>query len=72
MSVSTTYSYRDRRIFDVLTLVEALRFIFINVFLAFILLFLIIEEVDWAIFSLRAKSNDFIVDNTSWNIRTIF
>mgnify|MGYP001217888915 CR=1 FL=1 len=72
MSFSTTYSYRERSIFDVKTLFEALRFIIINVILAVIFLFLTLEEVDWAIFSFRDKINDEIIDNTPWNLTKIF
>tara|TARA_B100001250_G_scaffold344575_1_gene313649 strand:- start:428 stop:646 length:219 start_codon:yes stop_codon:yes gene_type:complete len=72
MAASTTYSYRDRNIFDIKTLIEAVRFIIINAILALIFLFLTLEEIDWSIFSFRAKLNDIVIDNTSWNIKTIF
>ena len=72
MAVSTTYNYRERDIFDIKTLLEALRFILVNAILAFICLFLIFEELDWAILASRKDFDDLIIDNTSWNIRTIF
>ena len=72
MTFATTYSYRDRRIFDVKTLVEAIRFIIINSILAFIFLFLTLEEIDWVLFSSKDKINQTVIDNTSWNIKTIF
>ena len=72
MAASTAYVYRERSIFDVKTLMQALRLIIINAILALIFLFLILEEMDWAILSTREKINDKIVDNTSWNIKTIF
>ena len=72
MAFSTTYSYRERNIFDVQTLIKALRFLIINIILAFIFLFLSLEEIDWAILSSREKMNDIVIDNTSWNIKTIF
>ena len=72
MAVSTAYNYRERDIFDIKTLLEALRFILVNAILAFIFLFLIFEELDWAIFASRKDLDDLIIDNTSWNIRTIF
>ena len=72
MAVSTAYSYRDRSIFDIKTLIEALRFILVNSILAFIFLFLTLEEIDWAIFASREKINDLVIDNTSWNIKKIF
>ena len=71
MAFSTTYSYRERSIFDVKTLIEALRFIIVNAILAFIFLFLTLEEIDWTIFSSREKINDIVIDNTSWNIKNI-
>ena len=71
MTMSTSYRYNERPIFDIKTLIEALRLIIINSILAFIFLFLILEEVDWAIFSFRGRLNDQIIDNTSWNIKTI-
>ena len=72
MSVSTAYSYKERSVFDIKTLIEALRFIVVNCILAFIFLFLTLEEIDWAIFSTREKINDVVIDNTSWNITKMF
>ena len=72
MASSTAYIYRERSIFDLRTLIQALRFIFVNAILAFIFLFLTVEEIDWAILSSREKINDKIIDNTSWNIKTLF
>ena len=72
MAFSTSYSYRERNIFDIQTLIKALRFLIINIILAFIFLFLSLEEIDWAILSSREKINDIVIDNTSWNIKTIF
>ena len=72
MAVSTAYNYRERGVFDIKTLLEALRFILVNAILAFIFLFLTFEEIDWAIFASRKDLDDLIIDNTSWNIRKIF
>ena len=72
MASSSSYSYRERSIFDIKTLIEALRFIFVNAILAFIFLFLTLEEIDWSIFSSREKINDIVIDTTSWNIKQIF
>ena len=71
MAFSTAYSYRGRSIFDLKSLFEALRFLIINAILAFIFLFLTLEEIDWAIFSSRAKLKDEVVDNSSWNIKNL-
>tara|TARA_B100001250_G_scaffold350369_1_gene322050 strand:+ start:2223 stop:2444 length:222 start_codon:yes stop_codon:yes gene_type:complete len=71
MTFATTYSYRNRSIFDLKTLLEAIRFIIVNSILAFIFLFLSIEEFEWAIFSYRERITDKIIDNTSWNIKTL-
>ena len=72
MAFSTSYSYRERSIFDIKTFFEALRFFIANAILTAIFLFLTLEEIDWAIFSSKEKINDLIIDNTSWNIKTIF
>ena len=72
MALSTAYVYSERGIFDIKTLMEALRFTIINFILAVIFLFLTLEEIDLTLFSFREKINDKIIDNTSWNIRTIF
>ncbi len=72
MASSTAYIYRERSIFDLKKLIQALIFIIANTILAFIFLFLTIEEIDWAILSTREKINDTTIDNTSWNIKTIF
>ncbi len=71
MTFATTYSYGDRRIFDLKTLLIATKYIIINSILAFIFLFLTLEEIDWAIFSYREKITDKITDETSWNIATL-
>tara|TARA_Y100001968_G_scaffold241144_1_gene224708 strand:- start:370 stop:588 length:219 start_codon:yes stop_codon:yes gene_type:complete len=71
MTFATTYRYYDRKIFDLKILVEAIRFLIINSILAFILLFLTLEEIDWAIYSYREKIKDKIIDETSWNIKTL-
>ena len=72
MTFSTAYNYKERSIIDIKTLTEAFRFIIVNLILAFIFLFLALEEIDWAILSSREKINDMVVDNTSWNIKKIF
>ena len=71
MTFSTAYSYRERSIFDLKSLFEALRFLIINAILAFIFLFLTLEEIDWALFSSRAKLKDVVIDNSSWNIKNL-
>ena len=72
MAVSNAYSYKERSIFDLKTLIDALRFMLVNAILAFILLFLTLEEIDWSIFAFREKITDLVIDKTSWNIKTIF
>jgi len=71
MTFATTYSYSDRHIFDLKTFSEAIRFIIVNSILAFIFLFLTVEEFEWAIFSAREKITDDVIDETSWNIKTL-
>ena len=71
MAYSTTYSYRDRSVFDIKTLLEAIRFIIVNFILAFIFLFLTVEEFEWAIFSYKERITDKVIDHTSWNIKTL-
>ena len=71
MTYATTYSYSDRSIFDLKTLLEAIRFIIINSILAFIFLFLTVEELEWSIFSSREGITDKVIDETSWNIKTL-
>ncbi len=71
MTFANTYIYSDRDIFDLKTLLEAIRFIIVNSILAFIFLFLTVEEFEWAIFSYREKITDTVIDETSWNIKTL-
>jgi len=71
MTLATTYSYRDRQIFDLKTLLEAIRFIIVNCILAFIFLFLTAEELEWSIFSSRERITDRVIDETTWNIKTL-
>ena len=71
MTFATTYSYSERRIFDLNTLVKAIKFIIVNLILAFIFLFLTLEEIDWVIFLYNKKIADNSIDKTSWNIKTL-
>ena len=72
MAISTIYSYKDRNIFDIETLIVAIRFIIVNFILAFIFLFLTLEEIDWAFFSYREEVTTDVIDITSWNIKELF
>ena len=72
MVISASYKYSERSIFNIKTLIDALRFIIVNAILAVIFLFLTLEEIDWAFLSSREEINDIVIDNTSWNIKKIF
>ena len=71
MTFATTYNYRDRQIFDLKTLLEGINFIIVNSILACIFLFLTVEEIEWEIFSSREGITDNVIDETSWNIKTL-
>jgi len=71
MTFSTTYSYKDRSIFNLETLLKAIRFIIVNFILSFIFLFLTVEDFEWAIFSYKERITDTVIDETSWNIKTL-
>ena len=71
MTFATSYSYSDRKIFDLKTVLDAIRFIIVNSILAFIFLFLCVEEFEWAIISSREIITDKVIDETSWNIQTL-
>ena len=71
MTFATSYSYSERRISDLRTLLEAIRFIIVNTILAFIFLFLTAEELEWATFSSREEITDNVIDETAWNIKTL-
>jgi len=71
MTLATSYSYSQRQIFDLKTLLEAIKFIAVNSILAFIFLFLTVEELEWAIFSSSEGITDKAIDETSWNIKTL-
>jgi len=71
MTFATTYSYSGRQIFDLKTLLDAIRFIIVNSILAVIFLFLTVEELEWAIFSSKEGITDKFVDETSWNIKSL-
>tara|TARA_Y100001968_G_scaffold266892_1_gene256588 strand:+ start:1203 stop:1421 length:219 start_codon:yes stop_codon:yes gene_type:complete len=71
MTFATTYSYSNRRIFDLETLLGAIKFIIVNFILAFIFLFLTVEEFEWVIFSSREGITVKVIDETSWNIKTL-
>ena len=71
MTFATTYSYKDRSIFNLETLLKAIRFIMVNFILSFIFLFLTVEDFEWAIFSYKERITDTVIDETSWNIKTL-
>ena len=71
MTFATIYSYKDRSIFNLETLIKAIRFIIVNSILSFIFLFLTVEEFEWAIFSYKERIADKVIDETSWNIKTL-
>ncbi len=71
MTFATTYIYSNRQIFDLKTLIEAIRFIIVNSILALIFLFLAVEEFEWTIFSNREVITVDVIDETSWNIKTL-
>ena len=71
MTFATTYRYSQRQIFDLKTLLEAIRFIIVNSILAFIFLFLTVEELEWGLFSSREGITDKVIDETSWNIKLL-
>tara|TARA_Y100000766_G_C18735816_1_gene521084 strand:+ start:349 stop:570 length:222 start_codon:yes stop_codon:yes gene_type:complete len=71
MNLATSYNYSDRLIFDIKTLLKAIRFIIVNSILAFVFLFLTVEEFEWAIFSYGEGITDNVIDETSWNIKTL-
>ena len=71
MTFATTYSYRNRKIFDLSALLKAFTFIVANFILIFIFLFLTLEEFEWAIFSSIEKIGDKVLDETPWNIKTL-
>ena len=71
MTLLNSYSYRDRNIVDLKTLIEALRIFLLNVILAIIFFFLMMEEIDWAIFVSKNSIKDTVIDNTPWNLNKI-
>tara|TARA_B100000700_G_C14812010_1_gene745642 strand:- start:48 stop:281 length:234 start_codon:yes stop_codon:yes gene_type:complete len=71
MAFSSAYSYRERNVFDIKTLVVPLRFFIVNLILALIFLFLTLEELDWVLLSSREKIKDIAIDNSAWNIKNI-
>ena len=72
MTSLNSYTYRERQIFDIQTLVQAIIFIVSNVILSIIFLFLTMEEIDWTIYRHRNGIREKEIDNTSWNLRTLF
>ena len=72
MAYLQSYTYRDRKIIDISSLLTGFKFIIINLILAIIFLFLSMEEIDWAIYSSRITKNDKVIDKTSWNINNLF
>tara|TARA_Y100001968_G_scaffold78695_1_gene69971 strand:+ start:1557 stop:1775 length:219 start_codon:yes stop_codon:yes gene_type:complete len=71
MTFATAYNYSERSVFDLKTLFAAIKFFVVNSILFFIFLFLTVEEFEWAIFSYRERITDKVIDETSWNIKTL-
>jgi len=69
MIFATTYNYSERQISDFKTLLIVIRFIIVNSILAFIFLFLTVEEFEWTIFSSKEGIRDKVIDETTWNIK---
>jgi len=69
MTLATTYSYSNKKIIDLSTLLKAITFIVANFILVFIFLFLTLEEFEWAIFSSKEQITDEVLDKTPWNIK---
>ena len=69
MTLATTYSYSNKKNFDLSTLLKAITFIVANFILVFIFLFLTLEEFEWAIFSSKEQITDEVLDKTPWNIK---
>ena len=65
-------NYRYKNLLEMDTFWVALKFIFTHLVLAIIFLFLLFEEIDWALYSSRNNLNDEIVDNTSWNLTDFY
>ncbi len=72
MTSLDSFSYNQRKVFDIKTFRDAFRFLIVNIFLCVIFLFLIIEEIDWLIFSSSETIEDKVFDNTSWNLNNLF
>ena len=72
MTSLTSYSYSEREVFDLKSLLNAVRLIVINIILAIIFIFLTMEEIDWNIYSTRNEISDEVIDKTSWNLKTFF
>ena len=70
MTFATTYSYSNKKIFDLSTLLKAITFIVANFILVFIFLFVTLEEFEWAMFSSKEQISDEVLDETPWNIKT--
>ena len=72
MTSLNSYSYKERKIFDIQTLVQTIIFIVSNVILSIIFLFLTMEEIDWTIYCYSNGIREKEIDNTSWNLRALF
>ena len=71
MSFSATFNYQERSFYVIKNLNQLLIFIIINIILAFIFLFLVVEEIDWLVVSFREKIDYLIVDKSTTNVKNI-
>lgn len=72
MNLVFKHDFKEKNFGDINYLTEVIRFIIVNLILLFILLFLFLEAIDWAIFSYRTKTNENLIDSTSWNLSKLF
>ena len=71
MTFATTYSNKNREIFDLRSLLEPVKFIIVNFILALIFLFITLEELEWSAWSSSEQITYEIIDETSWNIKIL-
>ena len=49
-----------------------IKFLILNITLAIIFIFLIIEEIEWTTYASDEDVSDKVIDNSSWNLRSLF
>ena len=72
MSTLLVYITKQKYFVDINAFLDVIKFLILNITLAIIFIFLIIEEIEWTTYASDEDVSDKVIDNSSWNLRSLF